>query len=333
MRPGTSRPMTSRRAFLQGLGLLGTLPWLAGCGPPAEPLRIAAGIWQGYEPLFMAQREGWLDPQLARVVELPSNAGSLRALRAGVVEGAALTLDEVLRERDKGLALTVVLVFNVSAGADMLLARPAIRRAADLRGRRIGRAQGTNADLLLTVALAEAGLLPSDVTLVELSIGDQWQAWQRDAVDAVITYEPVASRLLAAGARRLFDTSQAPNTIVDVLALRSDVLADPTRRAAIRALTAAHFRGRALLEQQPAAAARRMAPHLGLTEAQVLPSFEGLLLPDLAGNHAFLGGARPGLVTAAERLVITMRTAGLLARAVDLDALVSDAFLPAPGPA
>lgn len=113
----------SRREFLETLFCLSSASLLPSCSVFDEPISIAAGIWQGYEPLFLARREGWLDPQKVHLAEVPSNTSSMHALAAGIVQGAALTLDEVLRARAGGLPLSIVLVFDVSAGADMLLAR------------------------------------------------------------------------------------------------------------------------------------------------------------------------------------------------------------------
>lgn len=319
----------SRRRFLGSLAGLGAGALVPGCADRQRPLRIAAGIWQGYEPLFLAQRLGWLAAERAAVAELPSNAGSLRAITSGIVDGAALTLDEVLRARNKGLPLGIALVFDISAGADMLLARPAIATLRALRGRRLGRARGTNADLLLALALAQAGLVPGDLRLVDVAFGDQWSAWEQDRVDALITYPPMAERLLADGARRLFDTRDAQDSIVDVLALRGEVLDDPAYAPALRGLIAAHFRALDLLRTQPQQAAGLMAGHLGLPVAEVLASYDGLVLPDLAANRRLLGGEAPLLVASARRLLRIMAAADMLTVDDDLSGLVTDRFLPA----
>ena len=120
-----ARGLTTRRDFLAGLGALALLQLVPGC--TARPaLRIASHPWPGYELLFLARREGWLSEQQVRLVETSSATASLAALERGTVDGACLTLDELLRARDRGLQLTAVLVFNVSAGADHILARPGI---------------------------------------------------------------------------------------------------------------------------------------------------------------------------------------------------------------
>ena len=76
----------------------------------------------GYEPLVLAQETGTLPPAM-RVVELASNTETKRAFRNGLIELAALTLDEALRLADEGEALHIVAVLSDSAGADAVLAR------------------------------------------------------------------------------------------------------------------------------------------------------------------------------------------------------------------
>ncbi len=318
----------SRRRFIQGMGLMGLMPLLPSCAESPPPLHIASGTWQGYEPLFLAQRQGWTDPSVAQLEEFPSNAGSLRALNAGIVDGAALTLDEVLRVRSRGLALTIVLVFNISIGADMVLSRPDITELAQLKGRRIGRAEGTNSDLLLAVLLDRAGLKASDVQLQDVVFGDHLTAWQDNRVDALITYDPVASQLMEQGAYRLFDTSQAPNTIVDVLALRSEIVGDPSRKPSIEALIRGHFRSLKMMREQPQEAARLMADHLGLPASEVMDSYQGISQPDITANQQLLSPQTVELKRSAEQLMAIMLKNRLLNQADDLQGLISNRFLP-----
>ena len=58
----------------------------------------------------------------------------MHAMRNDVLEGAALTLDETLSLIDDGIDLKVILVMDISNGADVLLAKPEIQSIADLRG-------------------------------------------------------------------------------------------------------------------------------------------------------------------------------------------------------
>jgi len=283
----------SRRQALSLSGGSVLLPFLPSCGWVQDlPVAVAAHVRVGYEPLFMARDRGLLDAARVALHETRSAVDSIVALRAGTVQAAALTLDEVLGARATGLALSVVMVFNVSMGADMLLVRPGITQLGQLKGLRVGYEASSVSEVMLAEILSAAGLARQDLELQQIRIDDQPQAWQRRAVDALISYEPVATQLLAQGMTRLFDSRQIPNTIVDVLAVRNDAL-DHAHAKALKHLVATHFRALDDLTSNPQDAAYRMAGHLKLPAAGVLSAFRGLILPTLANNHRLLGGRDP----------------------------------------
>lgn len=317
----------------QSLGKLvlvsGLASLLSGCGWTTDkPISIASGIWVGYEPMFLARNEGWLDARRVRLVETASATDSLKALAEGKVDGAALTLDEMLKARANGVPLSAVMIFDISAGADMLVARSGIKQLSDLKGRRIGFEQGAVGSLMLASVLRAAGLTKEDIKQIPLTIDSHRNAWARNQVDAIITYEPVASQLLAQGAVKIFDSRQVSNTIVDVLAIRGDVL-DGNHAAAIRHLISAHFQALDYLNRNPQDAAYRMATHLGLPVSDVLPAFKGLLLPDAINNRRMLTGSPPQLLDTARKVSAIMVEGKLLSRDDAFIALIRTDFLPA----
>jgi NitT/TauT family transport system substrate-binding protein len=333
------RAALPRRRALQALALpaLATLA-LPGCAPAGvAPLRIGAHPWVGYELMYLARERRYI-AETVRLVEIPTASASLRALSAGTLEGAGLTLDEVLSARARGLALQVVAVVDVSNGADVLLGSPAVGSLAALRGRRIGVEQSATGALMLDAALARTGLRAADVQLVPLAFNEHAQAFQSGRVDALVSFEPVRSQLLGQGAQVLFSSADVPGLIVDVLAVRADAV--PRQAAALSALVAGLFRAQADWRRDPTAQAPLMAARLRLPPATLVRAFDGLDLPDLAANHQWLTGAAPTLAQSAARLAAVMRRAALLpplragsaphAVAGEVDrALVEPRFLPA----
>ncbi|UCV09039.1 ABC transporter substrate-binding protein [Dechloromonas denitrificans] len=300
------------------------LPAVAGC-KPTPPLAVASHVWPGYELMFLARSEGWLPGEALRLLETRSATDSIAALMEHRAEAAALTLDEVLRVRAGGIPLTVVLVFDISAGADVVIAKPEIRRLADLKGKVIGAETSALGALILVRLLAKAGLTKDDVSILSLTPDSHFDAWHDRRIDALITYEPTASRLLSEGAKRLLDSRQFPETIFDVLAVRSDLAHQ--HEAALRALIGGHFRGIQRLRQSPQDTAYRLAGRLALPGDRALQTFRGLQLPSLSENKSLL--VPTGRLLAASRELNTLMLAnGLLAKADNLLDLVSDAYLP-----
>lgn len=297
----------------------------------AAPLRIASNIWPGYQPLYLARDLGWLDHDAVRLIELLSATDCMQALIAGTVEGAGLTLDEVLAVRAEGLPLTVVHVFDFSAGADMILARAGTARMDELRGRRIGVEQTALGALMLASALELNDMPPDSVERVLLTIDEQRQAFLSGRVDAVVTFEPVASQLLADGAVRVFDSRTIPDRIVDVLAVTPAALARPD--GALRHLLQAYYRALAYTRSQPQDAAWRMAPRLGIGAEAVHKALAGLHLPDVAENRQLLQPPTNTLFQTAQRLQSIMLANGLLPGPQPLEGLFDHRFQPEPGAA
>lgn len=289
-------------------------------------MTIASQVWPGYELMFLARQEGWLPAQDLRLLETASATASLAALADHRADGAALTLDEVLRARSAGIALNIVLVFDISAGADMLLARPEIHGLADLAGKRIGVEQSALGALMLHKILAAASLSKSAVTPVPVNVDGHLETWHQGKLDALITYEPTASRLLAEGARRLYDSREMPDTIFDVLAIKPEAVA--RHPEALAALVAGHFRALQHLRHNPQDAAHRMAARMTIPAGEVLAAYRGLELPDLHANRYLLDDGESRLLAAARELLQVMQATGLLSKAVSLTDLVSDDFLP-----
>jgi len=301
---------------------------LSGCAwMEDKPIAIAAHVWLGYEPMFMAREEGWLDTKQVHLVETHSATESLQLLAAGKVDGAALTLDEMLRARADGLPLSAVMIFNVSAGADMLLARSNIKKLADLKGQRVGLEQSSVAEVMLAEVLRFAKLTKQDITLVPMPVNMHLNAWDSHQVDALISYEPVASQLQTLNAVKLFDSRQIPNTIVDVLVIRTDML-DRSHAKAIRHLLSAHFQALEHLTHNPQDAAYRMAPHLGLPADYVISAYKGLQLPNAAHNYQLMSGSKPELLANASKLSKIMFTNKLLKQNDALTSLIHAEFLP-----
>lgn len=323
-----------RRRFLGAASSLAMAAgWLslAGCTGKEEPgLRIATNQWIGYELLYLGQelaaKDAPADYQRIRLIELLSNTDSLQALAAGTVDGAGLTLDEAITARAAGLDLKIVLVFDISAGADVLLARPGIDRLDQLKGKSIGVEQTGVGALMLDAAKKQAGLARGDVQVISMTADQHLAAFKQGKVDALVTFEPIASQIIAAGGQPLFDSRAIPGGIVDVLAITGKALADNPNT--LRTLLTRYFSALNYLQQQPEDATRRMAPRLGLTPAGVQAGYARLILPDLAENYRLLGGVPAPLEATAAQLAALMLREKLLAREIDVKQFFATDSLP-----
>lgn len=293
---------------------------LMACSDRSErPLRIGTKNWLGYEPLFLARERGLLDEQVVHLVEYPSASEVIRALRNKAIDGAALTVDEVLLLAADDLAPRIVLVMDVSHGGDAILGRPGTNGLGELSGRRVGVESGAMGAYVLSRALEQHGMTSSDVTISSLDVHEHEAAFLNDEVDAVVTFEPVLSRLLDSGAVTLFDSSEIPGEIVDVLVVREDVVTQHGR--SIERLLEGWFAALAYLQTDVESAADTIAGRLQLSSDQVKAALEKMRFPTLAENRLLLGGQPPGLSQPTERLMQVMRSHRLLPQDVDTEVL------------
>lgn len=277
--------MLRRRAIQAGL-CIALLPVLAGCKHPQKPLRLGSIVFTGYEPVFLARELGWLDENQVRLIELFSNTDGLRALAAGQLEAAQVTLDEFLTARSDDLDLRILAVLDESAGADAVIARPGLRDPQQIRGLRIAVESGAAGAVMLTEFLRHQGLAAQDVQTVPFTMDRTLEAYRTAQADLFITAEPWLTQLENEGGLRVFDSTAIPGRIVDVLVARADAL--ERHSDALRHLVQSHFRAVQFLKNQPDVAARLMAPRLQMPPNQVLASLRGLVQPDAATSLRML---------------------------------------------
>jgi NitT/TauT family transport system substrate-binding protein len=304
------------------------LALLGSCRPAHEPpLRVGLIVWPGHEPMFLARSRGHLQDQAIQLVELPSTVEVVRAYRSRAIDVAGLTADEVVSiaavepEQHR-----IILVLDISHGADMILARPEFSSMAELRGRRIGFEPDALGAFILARALELSKLSVADVTPVPLSLVDQQRAFEEARVDAVVTFEPHGAPLIARGARKVFDTTQMPGEVLDVLVARRDAVGE--RRKTLAALIESWFKALAYLEQSPQEAAAHVAARQGRSAREFLQSLEGMRFPDVAENRRMLGGGPDNLDAALRRLSAAMVRARLLERPIEPATLLEDELLP-----
>lgn len=306
-----------------GAALAGTS--LVGCSKPQELMRVGSIVFPGYELMFLARERGLLDPRRVRLVEMLATTDTLRALASGQLEAAAMTLDEMMSARADGLDLRAVVVLDVSQGADVVMARPGITLET-LRGKRIAAEDGAMGAVMLSALLQAAQLQVHDIHKIPMTLDRSLAVFRAGKVDAVVTAEPWATQMEAQGGRRIFDSARIPGRIVDVLAVRADVM--DTCAAELRMLVAAHFEARSFMQSHAAEAARHFAPRMQTPPEEVLDAFRGLSLPDVAENHRLLG-AGGQLNATAQELQRVMFEAGLIRKIAPPGDLVDTRFLPA----
>lgn len=192
-----------------------------GAGASPEEEGAAAAVRIGYFPLVHtatavhAEEAGLfeaenLDPEL---VPTAGGAAAIPALVSGDFDIAYTNYTSALLAAEKGLPVQLVAGNDVGAtdhgvfvAEDSVLSAP-----ADLAGRTVA---VNNLQNIGTVAfyehLAEAGVDPREVDLVEMPYPDMSAALERGEVDAIWQVEPFQAMAEQAGHRKIFDLFSGP---------------------------------------------------------------------------------------------------------------------------
>jgi len=288
-------------------------------------LQVATNLWLGYEPLFMARHLNYWDDDQIRLIEYSSSIESLRAFRNGSIDAATLTMDEALSLHKDNIPFHIILVHDISDGGDVIMAKPGIQSIQDLKGKNIAVEISALGAVVTTRALSIHGLTTDDVNIISSHVTGHLDLYESDQIDAAVTYEPLRTALLHAGAEEIFSSREIPGEIVDVLVARKAyVEAHPEQ---IQILVDGWFRALEHLEKQPDESYNIISQRLQVSAADVEEMFRGIIIPSKSENARLLGSSDQQLANAAKSLNQVMIDNQLISGMVDFEDIPIDTFV------
>lgn len=259
--------------------------FIAGCRYEAEPLRIGSNRWLGYAPVYIADELGWASSANIRLVEYATSNGVIRGMHNGLLDAALLTLDEAIMLQSTGHDIEILLITNLSSGADVLYARPYIREIHELKGKRIAVEGGTLGPYFLSRILSKAQLSVDDIHVINLPIYMHVEEFNKNTIDATINNSTSHAQLNKAGILPLFTSRDLPNEIIDVLVVNRE-RTSPELRARLSALW---FNSLDVWFDYRDNNDKRLYKRLGLDEASLTLTLNGIVMGDRALNRLYFG--------------------------------------------
>lgn len=282
---------------------------------PMTPLRVTCNVWLGYEPLFLARDLGYFADTPIQIIESDGHVAGIKKFINGDVELSTMTLDVALENAAVQNDIKAFSVLNISDGADALIARPDIETISDLKWKRIGLMPATLGKLVLARALETANLTLADVDIVTLTLPLQEAAFQANEIDALVTFDPILTNLQSQGAKLLFDSTQMPGEIIDILVGRADVVATHSQQLTV--LLEGWFRALQYLETNPDEAIARIAEREGMTDEQVIRGLSQLHFPSVSENTNIFDQSDISLVQGMKRLASFLEQQKILTTNID----------------
>lgn len=289
-----------------------------------EKLTIASSPWPGYEPLYLARDLGYFNEKV-KLFELPSSDITMESFRNGSTDLASLTLDETLELLQDGTKLKILLIMDISNGGDAAMAKAEIKKLSDIKGKRISIVNIPLGLYMLNRLLDKAGLEREDVEVFPMPETHQVKFLKEGKADVFITFDPVKTNLKNLGMHVLFDSSDIPNEIFDLLVVQEDVY--KKRFKDICEVGKEWFKTLDYIKNNNKDSATRIGKRLGVTAAEYNEMMKGLIVPTVEGNNDLLVGAKPTLLDAANKLSSIMVEEKQLSRNIDASLAIDDKFM------
>ena len=195
--------------------------------------KIAWSIYVGWMPWGYAADSGivqkWADKYgiSIEVTQFNDYVESMNQYTAGAYDAVTLTnMDGLSIPAAGGVDTTAVIVGDFSNGNDAVILKGQSELAA-IKGQTVNLVEFSVSHYLLARALESAGMSERDVNVVNTADPDMVGAFQTADVTAMVTWNPMVSEILALpDASKVFDSSQIPGEIIDLMVANTDVLKD-----------------------------------------------------------------------------------------------------------
>jgi ABC-type nitrate/sulfonate/bicarbonate transport system substrate-binding protein len=196
--------MKRRSALVPAFVIASGIALMAGLGTASgQSVTVAEGIYLGWAPFYVADAKKLWEKQGLDVKPVPFAAGrlALDAIIGGRAAFGTVAETPVIFAALNNIPVRIIAHMNTHEQL-YLTAKTEIKSLADLKGKKVGYLQGTNAHYMLYVALERAKLKMSDISPLSMSPPDMISALVNNDIDAFVWAEPHVSQAIALGKGR-----------------------------------------------------------------------------------------------------------------------------------
>lgn len=238
-----------KRATTLLLALLLSSPALA-----KDNFKICWSIYVGWMPWAYGAEQGivkkWADKYDIHidVVQINDYIESINQYSAGEFDACTMTnMDALTIPAAGGVDSTALVVGDFSNGNDGVVLKGK-KSLKDIKSQTVNLVELSVSHYLLARGLDSVGLKEADIKVVNTSDADMVAVYGTDDVTAVSTWNPLLSEITSMPkSYKVFDSSQIPGEIIDLLVVNTDTLAANPKLG--KALTGAWYEIMATMNQ------------------------------------------------------------------------------------
>jgi NitT/TauT family transport system substrate-binding protein len=274
---------------------------------------VGWSVYVGWDPYYYMAKSGilrkWADKYgIAIKVQRFDYAPSLDAFVSKNIEACVMTNMEALdMPAAAGIDTTAIVVGDYSNGNDAVLVRHDLS-LAQVPGKQVMLVEKTVSQYLFERAMAINGLGPQikKVKYLNTSDSDIAAAFITDSSkDVVVTWKPLVSQIAKTkGVKTIFNSSQIPGEILDLLVVRTDVLKRPdgSGQKFAKALAGAWYEVMAQMSKPAGAETDKVLGGIAEASQDTVPSYK----EQLSTTHMFYTPQSAAQMAAAPDLRKTM---------------------------
>jgi NitT/TauT family transport system substrate-binding protein len=251
--------------------------------PQLQPLKIGITTWPGFDIVLYAETAGifkrrGLDVELMR---FENQQDSARAVMRGALDAAFVALWDAVQVDPGDDQPAILLVTNISYGADGIVAQAPIKSVKDLPGKRVGAKLGTVNHLILLEALKHYQISADELQIDDIANETAAQFMAQKTLDASVIWQP----LLGETAKKIqgniiYTTKEVDSLVIDTLLTKSKNI--QTKKAELIQFISAWLDVMDAVEKQPAEVYQQVGQKLKQSPAAFASDYAGLKRGDIA---------------------------------------------------
>lgn len=224
--------MFARRHFMAATAALAMLTAAPALAQEKTDFRVAWSIYVGWMPWGYLDDSGIMDKWAEKygitveIVQINDYVESINQYTAGAFDGVSATnMDTLSIPAGGGVDTTALIVGDFSNGNDAVIVKEG--GLAELAGKPVNLVELSVSHYLLARALDSVDLAERDLDgVINTSDADMIAAFTTADVQAVVTWNPLVSTILEEpNATKVFDSSDIPGEIIDLMVVNTDTLA------------------------------------------------------------------------------------------------------------
>jgi NitT/TauT family transport system substrate-binding protein len=200
---------------------------------PKKDFKVAWSIYVGWMPWGYAADTGivkkWADKYgiTIDVKQFNDYVESVNQYTAGSFDAVTITnMDTLSIPAAGGVDTTSIIMGDFSNGNDAIILKNKKDLAA-IKGQKVNLVEFSVSHYLLARALESKKMAEKNVKVVNTSDADMAAAYKTKDVTAVVTWNPIVAEILGSkDANKVFDSSQIPGEIMDLMVVNTAVLKD-----------------------------------------------------------------------------------------------------------